>query len=152
MLAEKQSLEAQVGCKSLPGVQAGTDCRPSSGCTALSDSESARLCSGAARQLFTGILVHDLFCRCCKLELTIVPAASTGCRQVGLHPKINSAWASWAAWAGLIIKFQAHWPKQMFGILSRSCAVWLVKLKHYDRRSCELLVLLLFSLFNYNKI
>ena len=49
-------------CKLLAsGVQAGTDCRPSRCCAALSDSESARLGRGAARQQFTGVLDHDLF-------------------------------------------------------------------------------------------
>jgi hypothetical protein len=52
-LSKRQTLKAQFGCKTLlaSGVQAGTDCRPSSGCTALSDSESARLGCGAALPL-----------------------------------------------------------------------------------------------------
>jgi hypothetical protein len=94
--------ETQVGCETLlaSGVQAGTvtDCQPSSGCAApgLSDSESARLGSGAARQRFTGILDHDLFGCSCKLELTVEPPASTEGRQVGLERKSRSARASWA--------------------------------------------------------
>jgi hypothetical protein len=62
-LSKRRTLKAQVDCKTLlaSGVQAGTDCRPSSGCAALSDSKSARLGSGAARQQFTDILYHDLF-------------------------------------------------------------------------------------------
>ena len=90
--------ETQVGCETLlaSGVQAGTDCQPSSGCAALSDSESARLGSGVARQRFTGNLDHDLFGCSCKLELIVEPPASTGGRQVGLERKPRSAWASWA--------------------------------------------------------
>ena len=46
-LCNRLSLNAQVGCKTLPasGVEAGTDCRR--GCASLSDSESARLGRGA---------------------------------------------------------------------------------------------------------
>ena len=46
-LCNRLSLNAQVGCETLPasGVEAGTDCR--SGCASLSDSESARLGRGA---------------------------------------------------------------------------------------------------------
>ena len=92
--------ETQVGCETLlaSGVQAGTDCQPSSGCAALrlSDSESARLGSGAAWPRFTGILDHDLFGCSCKLELIVEPPASTGGRQVGLERKPRSARASWA--------------------------------------------------------
>ncbi len=90
--------ETQVGCETLlaSGVQAGTDCQPSRCCAALSDSESARLGSGTARQLFTGILDHDLFRCSCKLELIVEPPASTGGRQVGLERKPRSARASWA--------------------------------------------------------
>ena len=46
-LCNRLSLNAQVGCETLPasGVEAGTDCRR--GCASLSDSESARLGSGA---------------------------------------------------------------------------------------------------------
>jgi hypothetical protein len=96
-----RTLKAQVGCETLlaSGVQAGTDCQPSSCCIALSDSESARLGCGAARPLFTGILhheTHELFGCSCKLELTVEPPASTGGRQVGLERKPQSAWASWA--------------------------------------------------------
>jgi hypothetical protein len=89
---------AQVGCEILPasGVQAGTDCCPSSGCSALSDSKSARLGSGAARPLFTSILDHDLFGCCCELKLIVEPPASTEGRQVGLERKLPSGWASWA--------------------------------------------------------
>ncbi len=86
MLAAQQSLKAQVGCETLPasGVQSGTasDCRPSSGCAALGESESARLGSGAALPLVTSILAHDLFGCSCELELTVEPPAS---RQVGLR-------------------------------------------------------------------
>ena len=91
-------MKAQVGCETLlaSGVQAGTDCRPSRGCAALSDSESARLGRGAARPQFTGILDHDLFGCSCKLELIVEPPASTGARQVGLERKPQSALASWA--------------------------------------------------------
>ncbi len=32
-----------------------------------------------------------------------------------------------------------------------SCTLWLTDLNHHDWRSCEFIVLLLFSLFNYNK-
>ena len=92
--------ETQVGCETLlaSGVQAGTDCQPraSSGCAALSDSESARLGSGVARPRFTGNLDHDLFGCSCKLELIVEPPASTGGRQVGLERKFRSARASWA--------------------------------------------------------
>jgi hypothetical protein len=65
-----------------------TECRPSSGCAALSDSESARLGRCAARPQFTGILDHDLFGCSCELELTVEPPASTGDKQVGLEKKI----------------------------------------------------------------
>jgi hypothetical protein len=94
----RRTLKAQVGCETLlaSGVQAGTDCQPSRGCAALSDSESARLGSGAARQRFTGILDHDLFGCSCELELTLEPPASTGGRQVGLGRKPQSARASLA--------------------------------------------------------
>jgi hypothetical protein len=46
-LCNRLSLNAQVGCETLPasGVEAGTDCR--CGCASLSDSESARLGRGA---------------------------------------------------------------------------------------------------------
>ncbi len=52
-LSKRQTLKAQVGCETLlaSGVQAGTDCQPSRGCAALSDSESARLGRGTARPL-----------------------------------------------------------------------------------------------------
>ncbi len=85
----------RIGCETLPasGVQAGTDCRPSRCCAALSDSESARLGCGASRQRFTGILDHDLFG---ELDLTVEPPASTGGRQVELERKPQSARASWA--------------------------------------------------------
>ncbi len=93
----RRTLKAQVGCETLlaSGVQAGTDCQPSRGCSALSDSESARLGSGAVLPLFTCILDHDLFGCSCKLELTVEPPASTGGRQVGLERKPRSARASW---------------------------------------------------------
>ena len=86
MLAQQETeLESSSWLQNTPcqtsGVQAGTDCRPSRGCAALSDSESARLGCGVALQQFTSILDLDLFC---KLELTVEPPASTGGRQVGL--------------------------------------------------------------------
>ena len=89
-------MKAQVGCETLlaSGVQAGSDCRPSRGCAALSDSKSARLGRGAARPQFTGILDHDLFGCSCYLELVVEPPASTGARQVGLERKPRSALAS----------------------------------------------------------
>ncbi len=44
------------------------------------------------------------------------------------------------------------WPKtHVWKSLRFSCAPWLTNLNHHDWRSCEFLVLLLFSLFNYNK-
>ncbi len=90
-------------------VQAGTDCRPSSGCAALSDSESARLGHGAARQRFTGILDHDLFGCSCELELTVEPPAKTGGKQVGLEIKPRSARASWAeAKLGQNLKYKSE--------------------------------------------
>ena len=88
-LSKRRTLKARVGCETLlaSGVQAGTDCHPSRGCAALSDSESARLGRGAARPQFTGILDRDLFGCSCKLELIVEPPASTGGRQVGLERK-----------------------------------------------------------------
>ena len=90
-LSKRRTLKAQFGCETLlaSGDQAGTDCRPSRGCAALSDSESARLNlnRGAARQRFTGILDHDLFGCSCELDITVEPPASTGGRQVGLERK-----------------------------------------------------------------
>jgi hypothetical protein len=79
---ESSSLLLNAPCS---GVQAGTDCRPSCCCTALSDSESARLGCGAARPQFTCILDHDLFGCSCELELNVEPPASTGGRQMGLE-------------------------------------------------------------------
>ncbi len=98
MLAARQSLKAQVGSETFPesGVQDGTDYRPSRGCAALSDSESARQGRGAARLLFTGILEHALFGCSCELESTLDPPASAGGRQVGLGKKNRSARTSWA--------------------------------------------------------
>ncbi len=54
-LFKRLTLKAQAGCKTPPasGVQAGTDCRPSRCCAALSDTESARLGSGVDWQLFS---------------------------------------------------------------------------------------------------
>jgi hypothetical protein len=72
----------------------GLTVAPSSGCAALSDSESAMLGSGAALQQFTGILDHDLFGCSCELELIVEPPARKGGRQVGLERKPQSARAS----------------------------------------------------------
>ncbi len=66
LIIEAQVLQAQVLHTPVSttllasGVQAGTDCRPRSGCAALSDSELARLGHGTALPLFTGVLEHDL--------------------------------------------------------------------------------------------
>ncbi len=87
ILAQQETnLKAQVGCETLlaSGAQAGTDCRPSRCCAALSD---------AALQQFTGILDHDLFGCSCKLELIVEPPASTGARQVGLERNARASWA-----------------------------------------------------------
>ncbi len=106
MLAAKQSLESEIGCKTLSGVQAGANCRPKSSYAALSDSESSRLGSGAARQRLTVIPAHALFGCSCKLELTVELPASICCRQVGLLSKICRARASWAC---IIIMFRTDW-------------------------------------------
>ncbi len=52
-LAVNQSLKAQMGCKTLPGVLGLAVAPASRSCAALSDSKSARLGSGAALQQFT---------------------------------------------------------------------------------------------------
>ena len=123
--------ETQVGCETLlaSGVQAGTDCQPraSSGCAALSDSESARLGSGVARPLFTGNLDHDLFGCSCKLELIVEPPASTGGRQVGLERKPRSARASWAEGP----KPNLEHNLEIFQGWS-SCTSWLTNLNQHD--------------------
>jgi hypothetical protein len=66
MLAVKQSLNAQVGCKTIPtsGVQPGTDCRPShrAAAAALGDSKLARLGSGAAVLIyFTAVAIIMIY-------------------------------------------------------------------------------------------
>ena len=86
-------------------------------------------------------LDHDLFDCSSELALSVEHPASTGGRRVGL---VRSARASWAE-----AKLGPN-SKHKFEIFqgSSSCAL---NLNHHDGRSCEFLVLLLFSLFNYNK-
>ncbi len=135
-----------IGCKTLlaSGVQAGTDCRPSSGCAALT--QWLRVCHWQAR-LWRGpaaVHWHDLFGCSYELELIVEPPASTEDRQVGLERKPQSARASWAE--AKLRQYLKH-NLEIFQGWS-SCAL---NLNHHDWSSCEFLNLLLFSLFNYKK-
>ncbi len=127
------------------GVQAGTDCRPSRCCSALT--QWLWVCQTRQWRCPAAVHRHDLFGCSCELELIEPPAwASTGGRQVGLERKARRAWASWAeAKLGQNLKYNQEISS--FQGWS-SCTL---NLNHHDWRSCEFFVLLLFSLFNDNK-
>ncbi len=70
----------------------GLTVAPAAAAAALSDSESARLGSGAARPQVTDILNHDLFGCSCKLELIVEPAREAGKRAWKENQEAPTGW------------------------------------------------------------
>jgi hypothetical protein len=107
------------------------------------------LSSGAARQQFTDILNHDSFGCSCELELIVEPARVHGRQASGpgkktwKRPPAGKLGQS-KTWAELETQ-PGNFPRL------KLVHLLVTNLNHHDCRSCEFLVLLLFSLFNYNK-
>ncbi len=152
-LRNRRSLKAQVGCKTLPasGVQAGTDFRPAvaalpSGCQWVTPSRPA-----ASRPWLSPATVHrnpGPWFVWLQLQTWVSSWASSQHRRQG------SGQGKKTQKGQSKLGRSKNWSKtQVFNSLrfKVSCTPWLASLNHHDWRSCEFLVLFLFSLFNYNK-